>query len=139
MKIQLTKTADEHTQTGYQAVLYRKIKDAVENGTCEEIIANDCLDFIVERGGLLQNIIHKMAYNGTLIIYGLNIDQICQQMFCGKLTSAEFNQIMYGNKRQSCDSCRGLVIGLESFGLKILSVRMEDNYYCIKAQRTKNG
>ena len=47
---------------------------SIDDGSCPEIILSDTLDFVYNREEVLQEVVKKLKYGGTIVINGVDIN-----------------------------------------------------------------
>jgi hypothetical protein len=107
---------------------------SVDNASCMEIEAGNCLDYILERYQVLLSLIEKLRYNGVLKINGINLDDILHKATFGHLNIQQTQQLLY-NGRLSADTHRNMIQILQKHGLTVTHEVITDNQYFITAIR----
>lgn len=107
----------------------------VIDASCEEIHAQDCLDFMKDDDKLLQ-ILKKIRYNGEVTFTGVDLLEVSRQIFTGQLTIQQANAFLYGNGRLSSTDLNTFVGVLGNYGFKVtLKRHITPQQYSITAVR----
>ncbi len=110
--------------------------DVVSDASCDEINIGGTLDYIPgpHRIAVLQKILSKLRYEGSVEIEGADILAISRGIYYGNLVSDNICALLY-NGKNSIDSVSNLVLLLEQRGLPV-TVRQHDGFlYYIKHKR----
>ena len=123
---------------GYEAINVETemALQTIPDGSCDEIMMIDLLDILdlQTRQNVITVAASKLAYNGTIILNGLDILMIASNLLSQNITIEQINQQIYNGKK-SIMSAETSVSILKSLGLKIIQKRLNDNTYSIIAQR----
>ena len=126
------------SEDGYQYVDLAQVID-IDNGSCEEILLDNCLDYVSQRKDFLSEIVKKLRYGGKIIVSGLDLHQVGRQITNGFITTDNVVSVMY-NKRQSASTIDEMTGLLQSASLNILSKQISDiNYTLIAQSELPNG
>ena len=111
----------------------------IPDGSCDEIIINNVLDFLdtSNRQNILKLTISKLAYDGTIVICGLDFLMLSRDVLAQIITIEQAN-VLYGNKK-SIETAETTVVFLQQQGLKIIQKRLSEHTYSIIAQREYNA
>lgn len=112
-----------------------KITDLVD-GSVDELIVNDAIDYISNRIDGLRMLVDKLRYGGTIEVRGVDILEIARGLYTCQMNIAQANSLIHDN-RQSCDSIIGVVGFLQNFGLEIISKQVGNFSYFVQAKRKK--
>ena len=74
------------SEDGYQYVDLAQVID-IDNGSCEEILLDNCLDYVSQRKDFLSEIVKKLRYGGKIIVSGLDLHQVGRQITNGFITT----------------------------------------------------
>jgi len=119
--------------TGYHRI---PLKDmgAVVDGSVDDIMIQDLLDYVDRPEELLNSIIKKIRYGGRLTITGTDITEIFRAYSTGGLSLDQTAQLIYNGKRQTT-SATELSDKLRQRGLSIITVRTNYYKYAIIVER----
>ena len=125
-------------EPGYEAISIETemALQTIPNGSCDEIIATDVLDCldIKTRNIILELAIHKLAYNGTIIVCGKDILTLARNLLAQITSVDDANKYLYTNKKSTV--CAETIISFFNVrGLKIIQKRLNDGEYSVVAQR----
>ena len=121
------------SEDGYQYVDLAQVID-IDNGSCEEILLDNCLDYVSQRKDFLSEIVKKLRYGGKIIVSGLDLHQVGRQITNGFITTSNAASVLY-NKRQSSSTIDEMQALLELGSLTIISKQLSDISYTLIAQR----
>lgn len=106
----------------------------IPDGSCDEIILNDTLDYIADRDAAFAAIAAKLKYGGSISVEGNDIVEWCRNITIANKNLSDINNSLYG-KRASISDLNVMVDLLHSFGFEIIYRRLMATTYSIKAQR----
>ncbi len=134
-KIYIVHTQEQ--QTTLEHIHYSQL-DMVSDASCDNINIGSCLDYIPVqyRITILQKILSKLRYNGSVEIDGTDIVEVSRSIYYGGLVGENICVALY-NGKQSVDSIGNFSNLLEQFGLHINIKQINGFSYYIKA--TRNG
>ena len=121
------------SEDGYQYVDLAQVMD-IDDGSCEEILLENCLDYVSQRKDFLSEIVKKLRYGGKIIVSGLDLHQVGRQITNGFITTSNAASVLY-NKRQSSSTIDEMQALLELGSLTIISKQLSDISYTLIAQR----
>ena len=107
----------------------------IEPSSCEEIVVNNCLDFIPfdQRPNVLKQIISKLRSNGKIVLSGIDLYQLCGKYRLGSLNIQQINQIL--GSVASTDNMTRMISMLQSGSLEIERSEISDFQYSVIAKR----
>jgi hypothetical protein len=108
--------------------------NTIENNSCEEIMLNQTLDYVIDRQSLLVTCINKLRLNGVLFFSGLDILEVSKQIITGEITIEKTNELLYKN-RQSIDNLFRIINILHNLGVSIEEKRLINLEYAIKIKK----
>lgn len=106
----------------------------VDNASCSEVFVGECLDFIEQRKDFGNELVKKIAYDGTIIISGADIFEVCRAITTCQIDLAAANEILYKH-RCSISNVFDVANWIRQAGLKVISQRVESFKYTIIAKR----
>ena len=121
------------SEDGYQNVDLAQVMD-IDDGSCEEILLENCLDYVSQRKDFLSEIVKKLRYGGKIIVSGIDLHQVGRQITNGFITTSNAASVLY-NKRQSSSTIDEMQALLELGSLTIISKQLSDISYTLIAQR----
>ena len=121
------------SEDGYQYVDLAQFMD-IDDGSCEEILLENCLDYVSQRKDFLSEIVKKLRYGGKIIVSGIDLHQVGRQITNGFITTSNAASVLY-NKRQSSSTIDEMQALLELGSLTIISKQLSDISYTLIAQR----
>ena len=121
------------SEDGYQYVDLAQVMD-IDDGSCEEILLENCLDYVSQRKDFLSEIVKKLRYAGKIIVSGIDLHQVGRQITNGFITTSNAASVLY-NKRQSSSTIDEMQALLELGSLTIISKQLSDISYTLIAQR----
>ena len=121
------------SEDGYQYVDLAQVMD-IDDGSCEEILLENCLDYVSQRKDFLSEIGKKLRYGGKIIVSGIDLHQVGRQITNGFITTSNAASVLY-NKRQSSSTIDEMQALLELGSLTIISKQLSDISYTLIAQR----
>ena len=110
---------------------------SIDNASCMEIEVGNCLDYALERNEILQVIISKLRYNGTLQINGIDLTEIMYNVVSGNLNLPQVQQLLYAGKL-SAGTYENTKQQLQQANLTIINETLVDNQYFFTAKRELN-
>lgn len=114
-----------------------QITDVV-NGSIDELIINNSLDYIENRLEGIKILVSKIRYGGTIEITGTDIFALMRSSSMFKYSLLILNKILYEGGKQSIDSLVGIVDVLrKKHGLEVVIKQLitDDDTYYVKAKR----
>lgn len=121
------------SEDGYQYVDLAQVMD-IDDGSCEEILLENCLDYVSQRKDFLSEIVKKLRYGGKIIVSGIDLHQVGRQITNGFITTSNAASVLY-DKRQSSSTIDEMQALLELGSLTIISKQLSDISYTLIAQR----
>ena len=121
------------SEDGYQYVDLAQVID-IDDGSCEEILLENCLDYVSQRKDFLSEIVKKVRYGGKIIVSGIDLHQVGRQIRNGFITTSNAASVLY-DKRQSSSTIDEMQSLLELGSLTIISKQLSDINYTLIAQR----
>ena len=121
------------SEDGYQYVDLAQVMD-IDDGSCEEILLENCLDYVSQRKDFLSEIVKKLRYGGKIIVSGIDLHQVGRQITNGFITTSNAASVLY-NKCQSSSTIDEMQALLELGSLTIISKQLSDISYTLIAQR----
>ena len=121
------------SEDGYQYVDLAQVMD-IDDGSCEEILLENCLDYVSQRKDFLSEIVKKVRYRGKIIVSGIDLHQVGRQITNGFITTSNAASVLY-DKRQSSSTIDEMQALLELGSLTIISKQLSDISYTLIAQR----
>ena len=121
------------SEDGYQYVDLAQVMD-IDDCSCEEILLENCLDYVSQRKDFLSEIVKKLRYGGKIIVSGIDLHQVGRQITNGFITTSNAASVLY-NKRQSSSTIDEMQALLELGSLTIISKQLSDISYTLIAQR----
>ena len=121
------------SEDGYQYVDLAQVMD-IDDGSCEEILLENCLDYVSQRKDFLSEIVKKLRYGGKIIVSGIDLHQVGRQITNGFITTSNAAAVLY-DKRQSSSTIDEMQALLELGSLTIISKQLSDISYTLIAQR----
>ena len=121
------------SEDGYQYVDLAQVMD-IDDGSCEEILLETCLDYVSQRKDFLSEIVKKLRYGGKIIVSGIDLHQVGREITNGLITTSNAASGLY-NKRQSSSTIDEMQALLELGSLTIISKQLSDISYTLIAQR----
>tara|TARA_R100000988_G_C3965440_1_gene148528 strand:- start:115 stop:534 length:420 start_codon:yes stop_codon:yes gene_type:complete len=121
------------SEDGYQYVDLAQVID-IDDGSCEEILLENCLDYVSQRKDFLSEIVKKVRYGGKIIVSGIDLHQVGRQITNGFITTSNAASVLY-DKRQSSSTIDEMQSLLELGSLTIISKQLSDINYTLIAQR----
>ena len=121
------------SEDGYQYVDLAQVMD-IDDGSCEEILLENCLDYVSQRKDFLSEIVKKLRYGGKIIVSGIDLHQVGRQITNGFITTSNAASVLY-NKRQSSSTIDEMQALLELGSLTIISKQLSDISYTLISQR----
>lgn len=112
--------------------------DQLVDGSIDEIIVNDTLDFVENRVEGMTKLVSKLAYGGVIHFRGLEIFEFCRQIYLVALPMQDINTQLYKDGRASCDSIVGVVQLVQDLGLTVIIKSINKDRYYVKAKRELN-
>ncbi len=113
------------------------LDSAVCDSEAVEIVLNNALEYLQPKDviSFLERVVSKLRHTGELIVNGIDAYTVAKHFVMNKLTIEEFNILMLGKKSTALT-----MHGMRNFlcadmGLKILSAKLEEYSYVIKAKR----
>jgi hypothetical protein len=103
----------------------------LEDESCEEIILDDCLDFVQNRDEQLGILLKKLSPGGKLSMYGLDLFELARSIHNGQSSVASANSMMY-NKKQSLDTLFRLITSFRNARLNIVEKSLDGMVYKIE-------
>jgi hypothetical protein len=112
---------------------------AVEDAECTSIVAEDIINYVPAENiaQVLDNWVRKLRHNGTIIITGVDLYEVCRGINGRYIDLENANQLFYGEtgEKKSILSGSDLTRALEECGLKIIKNRYNSYKYTIEAER----
>jgi hypothetical protein len=138
MKIHITENVDQIID-GYvmMPIVYGKIDMSnIPNNSATEIVADEAIDSIPveEIQSLFGEIKSKLRLNGRLMVSGTELQVVCQDVLRGKLTTKDFNNVIFNNR--GIYTVNEIAEYINSIDLKIETMLIKGNKYEIRATRT---
>lgn len=112
----------------------------IENASCTDIRVGQILDLASKRELLLDSIITKLRYGGSIFIEGLDLIALTDAITFGQFNNVEASQLIYGDNRRSISDFINMVNTLKNKGLNITIKRLDGIFFFVEAERQKpNG
>jgi hypothetical protein len=123
-----------------QAIDFNNMDTICEAAECIEMIMDEVLNFIdiQQIPGVVAKLISRMRKGGTMIVTGLDINEIAKSYINGIWSIADLNLVLFGTgriKKMSCFSHNDIQNIIVSNGLKINSVDIIGGKFTIIAKR----
>jgi len=121
----------------------RNIDDIVANSECNELIAEDVLDYLElsESRKVLSHWISKLRHGGKIIVGGTDVYEVCR-LFCKQAIDLNtFNSVIHGgfselwDVKMSHSTMEDLQEFLESQGVRIIKKRIQGFKMIIEGER----
>ena len=121
----------------------RNLDDVVSDSECNELIAEDVLDFLElsESRAVLSHWISKLRHGGKIIVGGTDIYEVCRLFYKQAIDLNTLNSIIHGNFSEPWDVKMGhstledLQEFLQSQGIKITKKRIQGFKMIIEGER----
>ena len=121
----------------------RNLDEYVDNAECFEIIAEDIVDYMPkqELPQVLDNWVSKLRHQGTIVIGGTDVYEVCKMFAQEALSLEELNNLMHGEQSQGWDvrlnqlTLQQMCSELEGRGLKVLKKRINGFKFSVEAER----
>jgi hypothetical protein len=131
MKIKIsTQILPENKNIDYTSMYIGNVH-ILEDESCEEIILDDCLDYIPDRDEQLNICLKKLSPGGKLSMYGLDLFELARTIHVGQTSVAAANSMLY-NKKQSLDTLFRIITSFRNARLNIITKRLDGLVYKIE-------
>lgn len=114
----------------------------VDDGECHEIIVTQINMLPYNRfQEIVYHWIRKLRHGGTIVLQGIDFDQVIKNYGMRKINIMDINKIVYGDldnawaSNQACLTMAELVAVAESAGLIITKKRIDNNQMMLEANR----
>lgn len=107
---------------------------SIDDGSCPEIILSDTLDFVYNREEVLQEVVKKLKYGGTIVINGVDINLTAKGIVTGRIQLPEIKELMY-NQKLSTDNLDNMLNNLRMLGLEPQTYNIQGYFYSVTARR----
>jgi len=106
----------------------------LDNASCLDIEVNNCLDYFLERNEILQTLVNKLRYNGTIKINGIDLEDVAYHTTTGRITIEQSQNLLYTGKTLT-STCEIITNQLKMYGLTIVDSGIDNHNYFITAKR----
>jgi hypothetical protein len=136
MKIQVGKEPSETIDAEYVFIQPEGLVE-VDNASCTHLKLGNTLDLYrsKNRDDILKVALGKIRYGGKITLDGLDISVIGRNMYNGRYTNSEINNILFSNLSMS--DIKEMTDILLASGFEIERSRFDDSSYYIEASRPK--
>lgn len=135
-----------HTFAGFSNIHISEasnLDNLCESAECTRLIAEDIIDYFSshEVDMIIDNWISKLRHGGTIVIGGIDINQVAKALHNKQIDLVQANVLLFGEQsspqdyRKSALTATKLVEALQGCGLKILKNRTNNYKYVIEAER----
>jgi hypothetical protein len=112
-----------------------KIDTTVTPASATEVIANDVLDEWNPREPIGRSLASKLRRGGRISFVGNDLEEISRAMFNRSINLDEANSLLYGQGKKSMATMEQMLQMVDSFGLKVITARVQAFQYYIVAVR----
>jgi threonine dehydrogenase-like Zn-dependent dehydrogenase len=125
---------------GQQEIDINQIPDIVD-GSCSEIRVGDLLDHVEYESQMtvLDTILSKVRYGGTVHFAGVDIYQIAHSLTFGVINSQKAIQTLFSNNHKSATCMSTLIDQLNSRGFTVATSEIYHQQYVISAKKFKHA
>tara|TARA_R110000751_G_scaffold43077_3_gene99638 strand:+ start:479 stop:940 length:462 start_codon:yes stop_codon:yes gene_type:complete len=133
--------ASHHTEDSTIDVCdFKNLNPIVDDAEAQYILARDIINYInhEELFSTISHWISKLSHGGVICIGSSDIKEICRMIYTGEIPDSDIGSILYGvegETKKSSVQVNSLVDFLQSSGLKILKIRLENYNLTVEAQR----
>jgi hypothetical protein len=124
--------ASHHTEDSTIDVCdFKNLNPIVDDAEAQYILARDIINYI-NHEELFSTISHWICIGSS------DIKEICRMIYTGEIPDSDIGSILYGvegETKKSSVQVNSLVDFLQSSGLKILKIRLENYNLTVEAQR----
>jgi len=108
----------------------------LEPSSCMLLHLGNCCDFLINRFQVLQVAISKLRYGGHIIVEGTDYIDTAYAIVRGELNLEDVSTLLFYG-RTNCVDFQTAKTQLQQFGLSIISNRLMQHKYSIRAMRPK--
>lgn len=112
-----------------------KIETTVTPSSATEVIANDVLDEWNPREPVGRGLAKLLRRGGRISFVGHDLEEIARAMFNRSISLDEANKLLYSNSKKSMATMEQMLQMVDSFGLKVITARVQAFQYYIVAVR----
>ena len=118
----------------------KDLNSIVDDAEAQYILARDIINYISQEElfSTISHWISKLSHGGVICIGASDIKEVCRMIYTGEIPDSDIGSILYGEEgeiKKSSIQTDLLVDFLQSSGLKILKVRLENHNLIVEAQR----
>ena len=120
----------------------KDLNPIVDDAEAQYILARDIINYInqEELFATISHWISKLSHGGVICIGASDIKEVCRMIYTGEISDPDIGSVLYGEGegevlKKSSIQTELLVDFLQSRGLKILKVRLENYNLTVEAQR----
>ena len=114
-----------------------------DNGEVETIIARNILEYFPIKVVpiILMNWLKKLKVDGTLIVSGLDFEEVSRALILGTIEPPDASKLLYGSQekdweiRKSGLTLHMVIDFLETIKFKVMKKRLEKFYYTVESKR----
>ncbi len=114
-----------------------------DDSSCEELIADDVLSRFTfgEANPILKNWIKKLKINGSIILRGVDFEEVCRALILEQLGIREAAELLWGTQKDANDvrvssmSVLDVIAYFEQSGLQVTRKIFDGYYYSVTATR----